>query len=153
MCYLPVASGVCTKDQLRDGLSSIVTVLCKFICAPDVIEDVYICKSCDNKKNNNKVPCHSVARLLVEWSPRELWQLETENNVLYARTIFLLECYRRYVSDMTKRCFLKILNLKQNADFNLEELQKNHFKHLNLHWNLQSWLTGSIGTKYCIGTF
>ena len=33
-----------------------------------------------SKVLKNKVPCHAVAdKPLVEWSPRELWQLETES--------------------------------------------------------------------------
>ena len=38
-------------------------------------DGVYMCTI-----KENKVPCHAGAhKLLVEWSPRELWQLETEN--------------------------------------------------------------------------
>ena len=80
LCYLPLALGICTIDQLLDGLSSIITVFCKLIAAPDLCGDnVYICKSWHNKIKKNKVTCHSVAKLLIEWLPRELRQLETEN--------------------------------------------------------------------------
>ena len=48
--------------------------------------------------------------------------------VLYARRVLLLECYRRYVSHMTKSCVLKILNLKQNIDGNFKEVTEKPFQ-------------------------
>ena len=48
--------------------------------------------------------------------------------VLYARKILLLECYTRYVSHMNKNCILKILNLKENVDWNLVEIGEKPFQ-------------------------
>ena len=73
MCYLPLV--VCTKDQLLgfnlNNLSSFIHSLLYLVL---YVDGVYVCKI-----KKNKVPCHAVAdKMLAKWSPRELWQSETE---------------------------------------------------------------------------
>ena len=46
----------------------------------------------------------------------------------YAIGILLLEFYWKYASHMTKSCMLKIVNLKQNVDFNLAEVTEKLFQ-------------------------
>ena len=65
----------CTKDQLLgftfNNRSSFVNSLLHLVLCGD---GVYICKI-----KKNKVLFHAVAdKLLAKWSPRELWQAETE---------------------------------------------------------------------------
>ena len=65
----------CTKDQLLafifNNHSSCVNLLLHLVLCGD---GVYICKIM-----KNKVACHAVAdKLLAKFSPRELWQSETE---------------------------------------------------------------------------
>ena len=53
-----------------------------------------------------------VAKRIMAIRDRESSRLET---VPFARRIFLLECFSRYVSHMTKSFLLQFLNLKQNV--------------------------------------
>ena len=73
LCYLPLVA--CRKDQLLgfifNNCSSFVNSLLHLVVFDD---GIYICKI-----KKNKVPWHAVAdKLLAKWSPKELWQSETE---------------------------------------------------------------------------